>query len=82
VGEAIEKLESAGQAVKRYVDTNVAHRARENRASATVTDVERAMATIAEIFQRYYVLLTGAFLATLTPVIQQDWKGPFRRPLF
>lgn len=37
---------------------------------------------VAEIFQRSYVLLTGPFLATLTPVIQQDWKGPFRTPLF
>lgn len=82
VQKDIEAVELAGDAVKRFVDDNLAHRSSGVRATATFADLDKAMDAILDIFRRYNILLSGSSPTTMTPTIPGDWKGPFRKPLF
>lgn len=41
----------------------------------------RAVEHLGEMLRRYYLLINQGGLMTVTPTIQGDWKGPFRKPL-
>ena len=45
-------------------------------------DLNQAIDSIGEMFNRYSLLLSAASWAELVPVIQGDWKDPFRSALF
>jgi hypothetical protein len=73
----------AGEDVKQYVDTNIAHTSADpvvRQVTIKVADVHQAMDTLAEIFRRYYGLFTASTLATLTPILQHDFFAVFRQP--
>lgn len=77
----IDELNGAAAAVERYVDENIAHRALAPKAAVpTFAELNAAIDAIGEIVRKYASLLRAVMLAELTPVIQYDWKAPFRQP--
>ena len=76
-------LIAAAEKVKKYVDCNIAHASGDpvvRQTALNVGEVHKAMDVLAELFYRYYTLLTGTTLATLTPILQHDMFGVFRQP--
>ena len=70
-------LLAAADSVKKYVNDNIAHFSPDPVArdvTLNVADVHEAMDALAELYHRYYVLLTGVNLATLTPVLQHAFR--------
>lgn len=65
-----------------YANATVAHAQREPVA-ATVTygEFNKAIDHVGEMLRRYHLLIDQGGLVTTVPVIQGDWKGPFRKPL-
>lgn len=47
----------------------------------TYEDFHAALDYLSEMLCRYYLLISQDSLMKTTPVIQGDWKGPFRKPL-
>lgn len=68
--------------VRRYVDWHVAHfDARAIRATdmPTFTDLDQAIDSIGDLYQRYTNLLEGV-TTILPPVVPHDWRAVFRQP--
>lgn len=77
-----EALDRATESVVAYVNSLVAHAQREpEKRETTYDDFHEAIEHLSEMLKRYYLLINQGGLATSTPVIQGDWKGPFRQPL-
>jgi hypothetical protein len=77
-----DQLTAMTAKVVTYVNEHVAHVAAEP-ASVAVTygEFEQAIDHLGTMLKRYYLLLNQSALVSVTPTIQGDWKGPFRRPL-
>lgn len=75
----IAELEAVAKIVKAYVDDHVAHDAATPKpfAAPTVGDLHRAIDTVAEMFERYALTLTGGNWM-LADMIQDDWRAVFR----
>lgn len=76
-------VSAAGEDVKKYVDTNIAHTSADpvaREVTIKVDDVHQAMDTLGKVFRRYYGLFTASTLATLTPILQHDFFAVFRQP--
>ncbi len=77
----IERLEAAGSVVEKYAHEAVAHTAAEQTHEVpTFDELNRAIDQIGELAQKYASLLKAVMIARLEPVIQYDWKAPFRQP--
>ncbi len=77
----IAELFAIGEVVKRYVDKNIAHTALQPiDYLVTYAELNAAMDQIGELVKRYASLLKAEILWQLEPVIQGDWKAPFRQP--
>lgn len=65
--------------VKKYVDKVVAHTDEERLQNLlTYRELNDAAGTLGKLLQKYTSLLK-ATVVELTPVIQHDWKAPFRK---
>jgi hypothetical protein len=81
VREDMARLRAIGRTVEHYVDEAVAHNADETTDEApTYADLNAAIDAIGEIVKKYASLLKAEILWVLEPVIQGDWKAPFRKP--
>ncbi len=70
------------EAVARYANATVAHVERDpDDVTVTYADFHRALEHLGDLLRRYYLLINQGGLASTTPAIQGDWKGPFRKPL-
>jgi hypothetical protein len=68
--------------VVRYADTTVAHADRTaDGVEATYAEFHEALEHLGLMLQRYYLLIDQGGLVSATPVMQSDWKSPFRQPL-
>lgn len=77
-----DQLLALTEAVSRYASATVAHLERQpNDATVTYAEFHRALDHLGEMLRRYYLLINQGGLASTTPTIQGDWKGPFRKPL-
>lgn len=77
----IEQLEAAGSVVEKYASEAVAHMAAEQTHEVpTFDELNRAIDQIGELVQKYASLLKAVMILRLEPVIQYDWKAPFRQP--
>lgn len=77
----IAELFAIGEVVKRYVDENIAHTALQPiDYLVTYVELNAAMDQIGELVKKYASLLKAEILWQLEPVIQADWKAPFRQP--
>lgn len=77
-----QQLLDVTQDVVRYASATVAHAERDpDSVTVTYADFHRAVDHLGEMLRRYYLLINQGGLATATPTIQGDWKGPFRKPL-
>lgn len=75
-------LLSITDAVVRHANASVAHVKREaGRAGVTYAEFHKAIEHLGTMLQRYYLLINQGALVSTTPVIQGDWRGPFRRAL-
>jgi hypothetical protein len=86
----LARLLDGSERVRKHVDKHIAHS--EDRgvepkdpgatpadATLTLDEVHDAIDLIGEIFQRYYLLFEAADMVMLEPVIQHDWRAPFRQ---
>ena len=76
----IETLNAVGRVVERYVDEVVAHTADETTHEVpTFVELNSAIDQIGELVKKYASLLKAEIIWQLEPVIQYDWKAPFRQ---
>lgn len=77
-----EDLLSPTAAVVRYANAVVAHAERgPDNVHVTYDEFHAAITHLGDMLRRYELLIGQSGLASATPTIQGDWKGPFRRPL-
>lgn len=76
-----QKLERAAQSTKVYVDEHLAHDATAPTVvqSPTFGELHAAIDSIAEIFQRYALILNSAWWNLDAVVVQGDWRAIFRK---
>ncbi len=77
----LKALSDVSEGVVSYVNEHVAHVASSPDTPVSYAEFHRAMDHLGEMLKRYYLLIDQGGLVSATPVIQGDWKGPFRRPL-
>lgn len=77
------ELRSDLKAVLHWADKVLAHLDRQGTTlGLTFDEVSEATDTVGSVWKDLALLLTAGGWGTLTPVIQDDWQEPFRRPLF
>jgi hypothetical protein len=80
--ESIEKdlasLKAETATITRWADESVAHMGRKQSTNPTFAQLDEAIDLVGAVLKEYYLLVTGGYLATVEPVIQDDWRGPFR----
>jgi hypothetical protein len=77
------KAEDLSSGVKQYVDKHLAHSDRKPvpaNSLPTLADVHAVIDLLGHLFKKYSNLLTAVSWGTLVPVLQHDWKAPFREP--
>ncbi len=80
--EDSDRLLETSEGVLRYANSVVAHYERSPKdVLVTYEDFHAALDYLSEMLCRYYLLISQDSLMKTTPVIQGDWKGPFRKPL-
>jgi hypothetical protein len=70
------KTETAN--ITRWADETVAHMGRTQSVNPTFGELDKAIDLLGTILKKYYQLITGGYLSSVEPVIQSDWRGPFR----
>jgi hypothetical protein len=76
------KLEQATERVVRFVDQHVAHlSASPTGEPPSYDEFHNALELLGTMLQKYRLLIDQVSLASTTPQIQVDWKGPFRSTL-
>jgi hypothetical protein len=74
---------AASKPIKKWVDQYVAHKqAKPNAEAVSEDDFDAVIDAVSELVQKYTLLFTASWIAEMVPVIQGDWKWPFRGPLF
>jgi hypothetical protein len=71
--------------IKTIVDKRLAHFESVDEATipkATFNDLDTAIDTVGEYIGKYTLLFTATSIVEMEPVIQGDWKRPFRKALF
>lgn len=77
-----QRLLDMTDGVVRYANKTVAHAERApQHVTVTYADFHNAVEHLGDMLRRYYLLINQGGLATATPVIQGNWKGPFLKPL-
>lgn len=71
------ELERQTDAAYRYAQMVVAHRAPVDNLEIKIADINRAIDAIEPAVKKYYCLLTGLSLVTVTPAMQFNWLQPF-----
>jgi hypothetical protein len=78
----LEKFRKTTEGVVHYVNRSVAHLDRRGvERTLTFGELDAALESLKELFGEYYALVTATGLV-LDPVMQGDWKAPFRVALF
>lgn len=76
----LDELRGVGEVVERYANEAVAHTTvDETRTVLTYVELNTAIDHIGELVKKYASLLKATILWQLEPVIQHDWKAPFRQ---
>ncbi|MFN8113184.1 MAG: hypothetical protein U0R51_08285 [Solirubrobacterales bacterium] len=87
----LERITAASSSVRTYVNENVAHSeargpippevaAREAEDIPTLDDIHAAIDVAGDLYKKYYGLFTASTLVDVTPIVQHDWRAPFRMP--
>ncbi len=71
-------LKAETATITRWADESVAHMGRKLSTNPTFDQLDEAIDLLGLILQKYYQLITGAYLASVEPTIQHDWRAPFR----
>jgi hypothetical protein len=75
----IETLKSETALITRWADESVAHMGRTLSVNPTFDQLDEAIDLLGEMLKKYYLLITGGYLASVQPAIQDDWRAPFRQ---
>lgn len=75
------RLLAAAERLKRFVDKHVAHNDRRPmRLLPTYAELDGCIDLLGRLAKDYSLLLEQSALVEVVPVIQDDWKAPFRVP--
>lgn len=76
----LASLREAANVVEQYVNEAIAHTAEAGRHTVpTFAELNAGIDTVGEVVTKYTSLLRAQILWELVPVIQYDWKAPFRQ---
>lgn len=76
----LRELEEIGRVAERYANEAVAHTSVDpKRTVLTYAELNAAIDHIGDVVKKYASLLKAEILVELAPVIQYDWKAPFRQ---
>lgn len=76
-------LQERSKTVALFASRTVAHIDRRGMKDLpTFEDLDEAIDAVGEMYRRYFLLIDGASLLEVAPMIQHDWKAPLRRPIF
>lgn len=76
-------LSTASKRIEEFADQNVAHLdSQQEEVVPTFKDLDTAIDEIGDVFEWVTLLLTGSGRNKPDPMIQENWKLPFRSPLF
>jgi hypothetical protein len=78
VQHVMETLRLTAHNIIRWADENIAHMGRVNTTSPTFNDLGSAINLLGKMLTKYNLVITGGYMPSVTPVIQEDWKRPFR----
>ncbi|WP_162941791.1 hypothetical protein [Desertimonas flava] len=80
----LASLERLAEAVKLVADRTIAHLDRRGIGDErpTFAQLDAAIDEIGRIFVKYHELIDGSSIVHLEPVVQGDWKAPFRAAVF
>lgn len=78
VNRDLASLKTETATITRWADETVAHMGRTQSVNPTFGELDKAIDLLGTILKKYYQLITGGYLASVEPVIQGDWRGPFR----
>lgn len=84
VNTDLESLKESSESVKRFADRTIAHRDPRGvgEPMPTFDELDRAVDEVGRVFNKYRALIVGSPLSRLEPVVQGDWKAPFRVAVF
>ncbi len=72
----------ATDSIVKYAERVVAHSDRRPpRSSPTLADLDNALDVLGATLQRYELVVRASDRPFIAPVIQDDWRAPFRQPL-
>jgi hypothetical protein len=75
------ELLTAAERLKAFVDKHVAHKDRRPmRRLPTYAELDESIDVLGRLAKAYSLLLEQTALVEVVPVIQEDWKAPFRIP--
>jgi hypothetical protein len=79
IDQDLETLRTETAAITRWADESVAHMGRRRSIDPTFKQLDEAIDVLGRMLQKYYSIINaGAYLASVEPVIQEDWRRPFR----
>jgi hypothetical protein len=81
IAEHREHLAQLGEPVRQFVNRVVAHTDRRGvPVLPTFAELDAFIDEFGRLAKLYHLLLTGGgSLSTMTPELQEDWRGPFRQ---
>jgi hypothetical protein len=81
IGRHQRELVASARRLKRFVDKHVAHNDRRPmRRLPTYADLDHCVDLLGRLVKDYTLLLEQKGLTDVEPIIQYDWKAPFRVP--
>lgn len=78
----VDRLHNKLNRVRRLADKVLAHRDPGDAPPLTFAELDDAVMFTEELLTTYTLLFEAASLSSATPVMQGDWKAPFRRAVF
>lgn len=76
----LDKLRSAAEATKRYVDRHIAHTDKKRKPAdiPSFSELDNAIETSGALLKRYLLLFEQVDRDPIAPIPQYDWIAPFR----
>lgn len=78
IKQDLASLTTETATITRWADETVAHMGRVQSVNPTFSELNQTIDFLGRTLQKYYQLVTGGYLSSVEPVIQGDWRGPFR----
>jgi AbiU2 len=81
VCENLKRFKELAAKCEEYADRLIAHRDRRGISRVpTYKELDEALTCVNDLLKKYFLLIRGNTLKTVTPVFQKNWKVIFEQP--